>query len=125
MAEEITVNLSLSVYRPASMLAAVGRSVEDLLFDMAATDWIHTAVAVGTSVAGIPLGAVSLPHWAFFMNHHATTWIKVSADSSVATNIIKLLAGEVAFVPLVTTITSLYAIAGSSNAYLEYMIFGL
>ncbi len=124
MANEITLTASLSAYKSTVMAQAIGRAVTGLTYTMTGTLYIGPSLmSVATSATAIPLGSVTAPHWAFFLNHDATNFLKIRNGASGA-DLLKLLAGECAFCPLLDSATP-YAIADTSACLLEYLIFSL
>lgn len=123
MAQEITLTASLSVNKSTVMSSAVARSVTAALFNMSGNFWVEGTVSIATSATAIPLGQVVAPHWAYFHNLDSVNFLKIRNGSGGA-DVLKLLAGEYAFCPLLDSSTP-YAIADTSACLLEYAIFSL
>ena len=123
MANEITLTSSLSAFKAAIMSAAVGRSVSGAQFTMTGNFYVEGTISVATSATVIPLGQVTAPHWAYFHNLDATNYLTIR-NGSGGTDLLKLLAGEYAFVPLLDT-SAPYAIADTAACLLEYLILSL
>lgn len=123
MANEITLTASLSGYKAAVMGTAKAMSVPSLLASMSGNAVIEGVVSIATSATVIPLGGVTAPHWAAFHNTDTVNFLKIRNGASGA-DLIKLLAGEWAFVPLLDSSTP-YAIADTGACLLEYLIFSL
>lgn len=123
MANEITLTASLSVNKPSIMSAAIARSVTNLLRNMSGTTYIQDTMLVTTSELAIPFGGVTSPHWAFFNNLDPTNYIQIyDASGQSAHCIVRLLAGDPAFFPLDTGLTTLFAKANVANCQMEYLI---
>lgn len=112
---------SLTVYNPTSMAAAVARSVTDLLFNQTGDMYVQGTMSIATSATVIPLGGVTNPHWAFFMNHDDTNNLTIRNGASGA-DLIQLFPGECAFVPLAVASVP-YGLANTAACELEFMIF--
>ncbi len=123
MSNEITVTLSLSCYKPAVMSSAVGRSVTGALFSMSSNFFSQGVALIGLSATAIPLGQVTTPHWCWFKNLDSVNFLKIR-NGSGGTDLLKLLAGEVAVVPLLDSAVP-YAIADTATVDLEFMVLGL
>lgn len=123
MANEISLTASLTGFKASVMAEAVARSVVGFVANMGGTVYVQNVLLVGTSATLIPLASVTSPHWAFFQNHDATNFLTIR-NGSAGADVIKLLAGEPAFVPLLDTGT-FYAVANGAACLLEYLIFSL
>ena len=123
MANEITLTAALSVNKPSVMTNPVGRSVSGLQFGMAGLYYVDNSILVGVTATLIPMGQVVAPHWAFFRNLDATNFLTIRNGASGA-DVVKLLPGECAFVPLLDTGTY-YAIANTAAVIMEYLVFSL
>lgn len=123
MANEISLNGALSFFKPSIMSSAIGRAVAGLQFSVAGTTFVEGSVLIGTSATVIPLGQVAAPHWAFFNNLDAANYLTIRNGSGGA-DLLKLLPGECAFVPLLDTSVP-YALAHTANVQLEYLIISL
>jgi hypothetical protein len=123
VANEVTVTAALSFFKPSIMSTAIGRAVAGLQFSVAGTTFVEGSVLIGTSATAIPLGQVTAPHWAFFNNLDAVNYLTIR-NGSGGTDLIKLLAGEPAFVPLLDTAVP-YAVANTASIQLEYLIISL
>ena len=123
MANELTLTASLTGYKASVMSSAVSRAVTGALFTMAGNYWTEGVVQIGTSATAIPLGAVTAPHWAAFHNLDAANYLTIRNGSGGA-DLLKLLAGEYAFCPLLDSAVP-YGLANTAACLLEYMIFSL
>jgi hypothetical protein len=123
MAQEITVSCSLSFFKSSVMEAAVSRALASLLVDVAGNYYQGGTMLVATSATAIPLGSVTAPHYAVFLNQDATNFIKLRAGSSGA-DLVKLKAGEAGLIPLLDTAVP-YAIADTAACLMEYLIISL
>lgn len=123
MAQEITVTGSLSCFKTGFMTSAVARAFTGLLFNMSGNLYVQNTMLVGITATLIPLGQVTAPHWAYFKNLDSVNFLTIRNGVSGA-DLIKLLAGEVAIVPLLDSSTP-YAIANTQPVDMEYMIFSL
>lgn len=123
MSNEITLTASLSANKIAVMSSALARSVTGALFGMVGNYAIEAVQLIATSATAINLGAVTAPHWAVFHNLDATNFLRIRNGSGGA-DLLKLLAGEWAFCPLLDTAVP-YAIADTASILLEYLILSL
>ena len=123
MANELTVTGSLTGYKASVMSSAVARSVTGATFGMSGNYWVEGVQLIGTAPTAIGLGGVTAPHWAYFHNLDAGNYVTIRNGSGGA-DLLKLLAGEYAFCPLLDTGTP-YAVANTAAVLLEYMIFSL
>lgn len=123
MASEITVSASLSVYKPSVMSSAAARSVASKVASMSGNFTIESNISVAITATLIPLGQVTAPHWAWFYNSDSVNFVRIRNGVSGA-DLIKLLAGEFALVPLYDAAVP-YAIADTSPVILEYLIASL
>lgn len=122
MANEITLNAALTVFKSTYMSAAVGR-VMTRSFTMTGNYMIEGVVTVATSATAIPLGSITSPHWAYFLNTDTTNYVTIR-NGAGGTDLIQLLAGEAFFGPLLSTSVP-YAVANTAACVLEYMIISL
>lgn len=122
MANEINLTASLSVYKNTVMSAVAGRSLTRS-FTMTGNYMVEGVMTVATSATAIPLGSVTTPHWAFFFNTDSNNYLTIRNGASGA-DLLKLLAGECAFCPLLDSSTP-YAVANTASIVMEYMIISL
>lgn len=120
---EITVTASLSAYKASVMSSAIGRSTVGATFTMTGNPYVEATISVATSATVIPLGQVTQPHWAYFKNLDAANYLTIRNGSGGA-DLVKLLAGEAAFVPLLDT-SAPYAVANTGACLMEYLILSL
>ncbi len=123
MANEITVSLALSCFKAAIMGAAIGKALNGLLFTMSGTLYNEGSILVGTSATAIPLGQVTAPHWAYFLNKDGTNYLTIR-NGAAGADLVKLLPGEPALLPLLDTAVP-YAVAHTAACQLEYLILSL
>ncbi len=124
MANELTITASLQFYKPTIMSSALSRAVTNLLFNVSGASVIGpTTMSVPTSSTAIPLGPVTAPHWAFFMNLDPTNFIRIR-NGTAGADLLKLLPGEPAFCPLYDSAVP-FAIAAVAACVMEYMIVSL
>lgn len=123
MASEIRFTGSLSVYKSTVMSSAIGRTFNDLIATMTGNFVIEGTISVATSGTAIPLGQVTQPGWAFFVNKDATNFVRL-ANGSGGAKLVKLLATEPAFFRLDDTATP-YAFADSAACLLEFLVISL
>lgn len=101
MANEITLNGSLSVFKPSIMAQAAGFSVNNFIASMGGTTWDQGTVLIGTGPTRIPLSQVYTPHWACFLNTDPTNFVNLFYNNTgLAYSFIQLNAGEPCFVPI-------------------------
>jgi hypothetical protein len=123
MANEISLTASLSAFKAAVMQAALGLSVSNLPFTMTGNFEVQGIVSIGTSATAIPLGQVTTPHWAVFINKDTTNYVTLANGASGAV-FARLLAGEPAFVPLDPTMVP-YGTANTAPVIIQYLILSL
>ncbi len=123
MANEITLSLSLTFFKPSIMAAAVAKFVSGALFSISGTTYIEGSVSVPTADLALPLGQVTQPHWAVFHNLDSVNKVSLKASAG-GTYFPQLLAGEWAVVPLIPSAVP-YAISDTAPCQLEYLIVGL
>ncbi len=123
MASEITVTASLSSYKSAVMSSAIARAKTAALFTMTGNYLTEGVVLVATGGTAIPLGQVTAPHWAWFLNLDPGNYLTIRNGAGGA-DVLKLLAGEFCAVPLLDSSTP-YAVANQAACLLEYVIFSL
>jgi len=120
MANEITVALSLSLYKPSFMSSAIARSVTALVQTMTGSSYQEGVMAVPTSNTAIPLGGVTTPNWSFFYNSDPTNYIQFSNGSGGAV-FLRLRPGQYFVGPLDDACVP-YAKANVAICNLEYLI---
>lgn len=123
MANEISLTASLTAYKPSIMSSALSRAVSGFLATMTGNFIVEGTISIATSATLIPLGQVTAPHWAAFHNLDATNFLTIRNGSGGA-DLLKLLAGEWAFCPLLDTSVP-YGVANTAVCLLEYLIFSL
>lgn len=123
MANEITFTASLSFNKAGVTETAVSRSVAALLFNVTGSAYAQGTLSVATSATAIPLGGVTAPHWAYFLNQDATNFLKIR-NGAAGADLLKLKPGECAFCPLYDSATP-YAIADTAACLLEYLLIQL
>jgi hypothetical protein len=123
VANEIAVSASLSVNKATAMSGAIARSIAAGSYNMSGTYHSEGTLLVATAATAVPLGQVTAPHWAWFKNLDATNFVTVR-NGAAGADLIKLLAGEIAMVPLLDT-SAPYAVANTAAVLLEYAIFSL
>lgn len=105
------------------MSGAIARSIAAGSYNMSGTYHSEGTLLVATAATAVPLGQVTAPHWAWFKNLDATNFVTVR-NGAAGADLIKLLAGEIAMVPLLDT-SAPYAVANTAAVLLEYAIFSL
>ncbi len=123
MADEISMSLSLSCYKPSIMGNPIGRSVADAKFTMAGDAYSQGAILVLTTGTAIPLGQVSTPHWAWFKNLDATNYLTIR-NGPAGSILLQLYPGEEHPVALSSSIVP-YAFASSASCLLDFLILSL
>lgn len=123
MAQEITISISLSAYKPSVMSSPVGRAVNGLPFTMTGNLLAEGVILIGTAPTLIPVGQITSPHFAFFKNVDAANYITLRNGSGGA-DLPQLYPGEAALIPLLTT-AMIYGVANLASALLEYLILSL
>lgn len=120
---EIYLTASLSAYKASVMSSAIGRSITGATFTMTGNPYVEGSISVGITATLIPLAQVTAPHWSYFKNMDSTNYLTIRNGASGA-DLLKLLPGEAAFVPLLDTAAP-YAIANTSPCQMEYLILSL
>jgi len=123
MANEITLSASLSANKPAIMGSAIGRAVTTLLRSMTGTTYMQDSMSVTTAALAVPLGSVTSPHWAYFMNLDTVNYLTLFNGASGAV-FLRLLAGDCAFCPLDPSCAP-WAQANTAPVQMEYLILAL
>ena len=119
MADEIKLTASLSYFKAADMVAAIGRALSDS-FDVSGTTYVQGVLSVTTAALAIPLGSVTTPGWGFFYNIDSTNKINLRSGAS-GTDVVALNPGECAMFRWEGTQTP-YAHANNATCLLEYLI---
>jgi hypothetical protein len=109
------------VNKASIMSNAVSRSVSGLTFTMTGNYYVQGEVLALTSATVVPLGAVTTPHFAVFINHDATNFVKFRNGSGGA-DFLQLYPGEPFFGPLYGSCVP-YVIADTASCVVEYLIF--
>lgn len=124
MANELTVTLSLSGYKPSVMSQSKSLSVTGASFTMSGTFISDGSFLVATgSGTAIPLGAVTAPHYCVLHNLDAANYVTIR-NGSGGTDVLKLQAGEWALFPFLDTATP-WAVANTAAVNMEFLIFSL
>lgn len=120
MANEITLNAALSIFKPSIMGSAIGRSVAGALQTMNGNFTIESTILVGITPTAIPLGQVTQPHASWFHNCDGANYVTLFNGVSGAV-LCRLLPGEAYPLPLDPTCVP-YAQANTAAVLLEYLI---
>lgn len=139
MANEITLNVSVSLYKPSSMTAAIARSMLGALRNMAGNFSSYGELSVGSSVGSnavvVPLGGLvpatnsgtgiaGSPHYAWFYNNDLASTIRIVDGNQGSSIIAELAPNDVGLIPLYGNCKP-YAYCPQSGApILEYFIMG-
>lgn len=128
MSNEITLTGSITINKPSVMSSAFSRAFTGVLRNMGGNFIVYDTMTVTTSALAIPLGSVTAPHWAFFLNMDPTNYIQLMNGASGAV-FSRLLGGsapygDMALVPLDPACVP-YAIANTANCQMEYAIASL
>lgn len=121
MANEITVTASISVNKAAIMSSAVSRSITSQLYSMAGLALVEGNILVTLAQLAIPMGSVTIPHWAYFRNLDTVNFIRLRVSTG-GSAFCKLLAGDCFFGPIDDAMTAPFAIADTASCQMEYMI---
>jgi hypothetical protein len=93
---------------------------------MTGVNYIQDTLLVTTAEMAIPLGLVTSPHWSFWYNLDPSNYVQIyDATGQSAHCLVRLLAGDCAFIPLETTLTAPFAKANTASVQLEYLILSL
>ncbi len=120
MANEITINSSLSFAKAGVTMNTEGASFTNLLFNVTGNNYIKLSVSVGTSPQLLSLGPVVSPHWSVFQNQDSSNFITLRNGGGGAV-LLRLLAGEIAVCPL-DPLCLPYAQADTAACILSYLI---
>lgn len=123
MANEISLTASLTAYKPAIMSSALSRAVSGFLATMQGLFIVEGSVSIATVATAFPLGQVTQPHWAFFLNLDPTNYVQLMNGAAGAV-FARLLAGEPAFVPLDPGCVP-YGKANTAAVQVEFFILSL
>jgi hypothetical protein len=125
MANEITLNATLTVYKPSIMAAAVSRGFQNKLFNMTSNYYIESVWLAPISTAGaVPLGNVTTPHWSYWCNLDLNNYFTIRNGASGA-DVCKLYPGEFAIFPWMDTGSPApYVLANTAAVLFEYLIAG-
>lgn len=119
MANEVLVRGSL-VYDD-SVSDPIQLAIGDLFATVADKLKSALTIAVGITERAIPLGDVTAPGWAIFVNRDPTNFIELRVGTAGA-KFGKMLPGEFAILRLGAGAQAPYAIADTSPCMMEYII---
>lgn len=123
MANEINVGGVITAFKASIMSSSISRAISGLLRNWTGTTYVQDSMLVTVAELAIPMGLVTLPHWAFFLNMDPTNYIQIyDATGQVAHSFIQLLPGDFAVVPMTTALTAPFAKANTAPCQLEYLI---
>lgn len=119
---------SITINKPSVMSSAFSRAFTGILRNMGGNFITYGTMAVTTSALAIPLGQVTAPHWAYFLNLDPTNYIQLMNGASGAV-FARLLGGsapdgDMSLVPLDPACIP-YAIANTASCQMEYAIASL
>lgn len=120
MANEITLNASLA-YSDSEGTEAALTPIVNLLATVASKRVISYKVNVGTSEEALPLGDVTAPGWAMFINRDETNYVELRVATGGA-KFAKLKPGEFALLRLGSGAQVPYAIADTDACQLECLL---
>lgn len=125
MANEITITFGITFNKPSVMSSAFARALTGVLRNMGGNFIVYDTISIPTSVTAIPLGSVTQPHWALFMNMDPTNYIQLQVGAGGAPWA-RMLGGtapygDFALVPLEPSSLP-YAIANTAACQMEYAI---
>lgn len=126
MPNELTFTGSLSFNKALVTSSAIGRSFTALQFNVAGTLYVQGSILVTVAGVAIPLGQVTAPHWAVFVNLDPTNFLRI-ANGQTGAKLIKIRGGspgEPCIVPLDDTSTP-WAFADTASVEMEYLIISL
>lgn len=124
VSQEINLSFSLTAYKPAIMISAISRSIIARQFNMAGVLFTEGTVTIATGAGTtIPLGTVTQPHWAYFLNTDPNNYLTIQ-NGGGGTPFLRLYAGEGGAFPLDTACNP-YGIANTAACLLEYLILSL
>ena len=120
MANEITLTFSLSFFKPAIMPVAISKALTGVQFTVTGTTYIEHSLLVPTSATAFPLGTLTSPHWALFINQDLTNYVQIMNGASGAV-LLRLQPGEGFPCPLDPTAVP-YGIAHTAACQVDYLI---
>ncbi len=120
MAQEISFDVTLTVFKPTIMSAPISRRVS-AQFDMAGLFFSEGSLSAGTSATLVPLGQVTAVGWAYFKNMDPTNYVQI-LDGASGDPFLKLTPGGVFMGPLDSDVVP-YALANTAVCQLEFLIF--
>src|SRR5687768_2756767 len=109
MANEISATVSLSASKNGAAIASGQLSAVD---DMAGDQMITNVQIVGTAAEALNLGDVSTIGYTVLKNMDSTNYVEISLISDGTTPFAKLLAGDIALIPMSTA--TVYAKANTA-----------
>lgn len=120
MANEITLNASLA-YSDSEGTEAALTPIVNLLATVASKRTISYKVNVGITEEALPLGDVTTPGWAMFINRDETNFVELRVATGGA-KFAKLKPGEFALLRLGSGAQAPYAIADTAACQLECLL---
>lgn len=128
MADEISVGGSLTITKSGVTYPSGGQVLSISLgspvqqFTMTGNVLVQNTISVGFAAEeAIPMGEVSAPHWAFFINLDATNYIQLRR-ATAETAFARLYPGEFALYPMENDSTAPFAIANTAACLMQYVI---
>jgi hypothetical protein len=124
MAQEITVNASLSATKSGRILPTVGGQFQP---DWSGKDYDEGIISAATTAAGVAFSvksSLSAIRWAYFKNLDSTNYVEIGPQHSGTTFMptIRLLPGEWIVVPIANlAITDLFYRANTSAVDLQFI----
>lgn len=118
MANELTLTSTFSFTKNSSTFAL---SASGLQVDVSGTNAIHNRQIIGTSAEALVLGDVAAGGYFIGINRDGTNFIEIR-HATGGTDLVKMLAGEVAMFRISGDATAPAAIADTANCELEYII---
>jgi len=121
VANELTVNGSLSCSKIPPMSAAVARNITGGLVSVASGIFSEGVISIATSATAFPLGGITSCGWAFFYNSDVVNYITLR-NGAAGADFMKLAAGEWMLGPLLPACVP-YGLANTTACLVEFLIF--
>lgn len=127
MANEISFTASLTITKPSVLPTPLNMAVTNLLKSMGGNFAIQDSMSVPITSTAVPLGSVTTPHWAVFVNMDPANYIQLYNGVAGAV-FARLLGGtpfgDWAIVPLDPACVP-FAIANTQACQMAYLIASL
>lgn len=118
MADELTLNIGFDYSKSGT---SISERVTNLAVDVSGTKITHTRQAITTSEVALDLGGLSTGGYLLAINRDATNYVSIRPGTG-ATNVVRILPGEVALFRIDSAASAPYAIANTATVELEFWL---